>query len=99
MFEKKSLLLFLKEAVNNIAKYSQATEVSIRIELENEMITLQIDDNGVGFDTSLSTKGNGLLNFQAHAKSVKGSVKIVSSPGQGTHIRLTFPSNFKGIGI
>ena len=96
---KKSLLLFLKEAVNNIAKYSQATEVSIRIELENEMITLQIDDNGVGFDTSLSTKGNGLLNFQAHAKSVKGSVKIVSSPGQGTHIRLTFPSNFKGIGI
>jgi signal transduction histidine kinase len=96
---KKSLLLFLKEAVNNIAKYSQATEVSIRIELENELITLQIDDNGVGFDTSLSTKGNGLLNFQAHAKSIKGSLEIVSAPGQGTHIRLSFPNNFSSLGM
>jgi signal transduction histidine kinase len=87
---KKNLLLFLKEAVNNISKYANATHVEILMKLENDQILISIHDNGIGFDPKSKTSGNGLAGFHARATAIDGSVTIDSAVGKGTRILLSF---------
>lgn len=86
----KNILLFFKESVNNIAKYSGATEVKISLTELNSQLTLIIEDNGKGFDRSLIIEGNGLNSFNVRAKSLNGSCEIISIPGKGTRIAMSF---------
>lgn len=87
---KKNLLMFIKEAVNNIAKYSNASKADIRIELVSNKILLTIKDNGVGFEPKSITRGNGLASLQARANALGGHVIIDSQVGNGTSIKLSF---------
>lgn len=87
---KKNLLMFLKEAVNNIAKYSNASKAEIKIELISDKILLTITDNGIGFDPKSITRGNGLSSLQARANSLGGQILIESQVGFGTTIKLNF---------
>lgn len=86
----KNILLFFKESVNNIAKYSGATEVKISLTELNSQLTLIIEDNGKGFDRSIIIEGNGLNSFNVRAKSLNGTCEIVSIPGRGTRIAMSF---------
>ena len=86
----KNILLFFKESVNNIAKYSGATEVKISLTELNSQLTLIIEDNGKGFDRSIIIEGNGLNSFNVRAKSLDGTCEIVSIPGKGTRISMSF---------
>ena len=87
---RKNVLLFFKEAVNNIAKYSGASEVKLEMTVLNSEIKLLIEDNGKGFDRSLIIEGNGLASLNTRAKSLNGSCKIDSIPGKGTCIVMAF---------
>lgn len=87
---KKNLLMFLKESVNNIAKYSQATKAEIKLELISDHIFLTISDNGKGFDPKSVTRGNGLSGLHARANALGGEVTIDSVIGAGTTIKLGF---------
>ena len=82
--------MFFKESVNNIAKYSGATEVKISLTELNSQLTLIIEDNGKGFDRSLIIEGNGLNSFNVRAKSLNGTCEIISIPGKGTRIAMSF---------
>lgn len=86
----KNLLLFFKESVNNIAKYSGATEVKVSLTELNSQLTLIIEDNGKGFDRSLIKEGNGLNSFNVRAKLLNGTCEIISIPGKGTRITMSF---------
>ena len=86
----KNILLFFKESVNNIAKYSSATEVKISLTELNSQLTLIIEDNGKGFDRALIIEGNGLNSLNIRAKSLNGSCEIDSTPGIGTRISMSF---------
>lgn len=90
--QRRNLYLFFKEAINNIAKHSEATEVKVSFNLLQSTFgkhgRLTIADNGKGFDTSDTSQGNGLLNFQRRAEAMGGKVEIISAPGQGTCIEL-----------
>jgi signal transduction histidine kinase len=85
---KRHLLLFFREAVNNVARHAEATEVLIRFHREGDFLTLTIRDNGKGFDASSQAPGNGLRNMRARGESLAGVVNILSSPGNGTEITL-----------
>ncbi len=85
---KRNIFLFYKECLNNIAKHSAATEVTIKADYSGGLFLLQIDDNGKGFDKQSVASGSGLQNLRARAKQIKGSVTINSDPGHGTHISL-----------
>jgi signal transduction histidine kinase len=87
---KKNLMMFLKEAVNNIAKYSNASKAEIQIELIADKIQLIVKDNGIGFDPKSITRGNGLSSLHARANSLGGHVDIESIVGIGTTIKLNF---------
>jgi len=87
---KKNLLMFLKESVNNIAKYSNATKAEIKLELISDNFFLTISDNGKGFDPKAITQGNGLSGLHARANALGGHATIDSVIGTGTTIKLNF---------
>jgi two-component system sensor histidine kinase UhpB len=90
---RKDLYLVFKEAVNNIAKYSQCSEVRITITESDRQIEMQIKDNGIGFDRNAIRSGNGLKNMEERARQFNGALTISSGPGQGTTIVLKLRSH------
>jgi signal transduction histidine kinase len=87
---RRDLYLFVKEAINNIAKHSEADSVKMSLYLQQNTLFLIIKDNGKGFDTKALDSGNGLLNFQNRANHLKGKYEINSVIGEGTEVRLWF---------
>ena len=88
---RRNIYLIFKEALNNIAKHSQATQVDMEVECEEKNIRIGIQDNGQGFDTQSPFKGNGLRNLYSRAEEIGGGLRIDSQPGQGTEIYLQCP--------
>jgi len=80
-----------QEALQNIIKYAKATHVSVRFSFTNNTLVLNIQDNGVGFDTSKNNKGIGLQNITARIKKLKGTFVITSSLGQGALLTIRIP--------
>lgn len=89
--KRKSLFLIFKEAINNAAKYSEATKVGIGLNRVNGTLQLMIHDNGKGFDASTVVRGNGLKNMAARAQAIKSTWTQVSEPGKGTTISVQVP--------
>lgn len=84
---KRSLYLVMKEALNNVAKYSGASKVSISMKLDGEAYTFCMADDGRGMeDGVVQGGGNGLGNMRRRMESVRGACAITSAPGQGTTV-------------
>jgi signal transduction histidine kinase len=82
------LYLASKEALNNVVKHSEASEVWIRLQTNNGAFNLSIEDNGHGFDSAKTGGGNGLQNMRKRLEELRGHCDIESKPGAGT--RVTF---------
>lgn len=86
------LLRFTREGLTNIARHAQASQAWIRAGRENVMMTLDIEDNGIGFDPAQITTGHyGLLGLRERARLMNGHLLIESAPGRGTTVRLCLP--------
>jgi signal transduction histidine kinase len=92
---RKNLFLVFKEAVNNIIKYSEATECKTEMVIMNHKFILEISDNGKGMDKSRREHGYGMQNMTKRAEELKGRLEVVSSPGNGVTIRMIIPFPFK----
>ena len=91
MQRRKGFYLVFKEAVNNAVKYSEATQVEVKVTEENRALQLLVKDNGKGFDRSRTGMGNGLENMENRAKELGGHLEIQSGIGKGTTVKLTVP--------
>jgi signal transduction histidine kinase len=89
--QSKNLYLVVKEGVNNAVKYSETKTLEVKITKLNKMVTMLINDEGIGFELKTVKKGNGLANMNNRANELKGNLKIDSTPKKGTRIRLSFP--------
>jgi signal transduction histidine kinase len=89
--KRKNLFLIFKEAINNAAKYSEGSSVSISLSVTHHKIQLSIKDNGKGFEEELVKRGNGLINMKERAASMGGKLSQHSTPGNGTEIHLEIP--------
>jgi signal transduction histidine kinase len=90
----QSLTIFriLQESLNNVAKHSQASLVTIILTKLNESLLLEICDNGIGFDLSKQKDNtNGLLGIKERALMVGGIARIDTMVGKGTSISVSFP--------
>ena len=88
---RKNILLIVKEAMNNIAKYSKADKATVSLSRKDANIVLRITDNGTGFSTAEHSAGNGLGNMRQRSRESGGDCTIVSAPGMGVSITCTFP--------
>ena len=92
-----SLLRIIQEAVSNAVRHGEASEVNIQLSRENDRLTLEISDDGKGFDAAnishetLRVEGHrGLASMKERMNLMSGTLKIDSSPGKGTNIRASF---------
>jgi two-component system, NarL family, sensor histidine kinase DegS len=95
-----ALYRIVQEALNNITKHARATQVSVRLEKEENKIRLTITDNGTGFDVQsiMGQKGRtglGLVGIRERVIPLRGECIINSSPGKGTEISVLVPSEGK----
>ncbi len=89
---RHNVFLAVKEALNNVLKHSGATEVWLRLTLNDSEVCLQIEDNGHGFaPESAAPGGNGLGNMKSRLAECGGSAELASTPGHGVKIRFVFP--------
>jgi signal transduction histidine kinase len=89
---RHNVFLAFKEAVNNVVKHAQATEVHSRLRLGENVFTLEIEDNGRGLGGLEQKSGrNGLRNMRKRMEDVGGKFSIGPAAGRGTIVQLTVP--------
>jgi signal transduction histidine kinase len=89
---RRSLLLAVKEAVNNAVKYSGAGELTLRIHSRGSSLTVTIEDDGRGFDPVLvDPSRNGLTNMRERMAEVGGTCQVTTAPGEGCRIVFQVP--------
>lgn len=82
------LFLIAQEALANVAKHAQASEVAVSLQERNDHIDLRVVDDGRGFDVEGESDvlGHGLSNMQERARRIGGRLKVKSNAGKGTEI-------------
>jgi two-component system sensor histidine kinase UhpB len=85
-----------QETLTNVSKYSEATEVTVRLAAVFHGIRLTVTDNGVGFssegqDLNSRKRGYGLCLMTMAVHEAHGTIAIKSAPGQGTQVSITLP--------
>jgi signal transduction histidine kinase len=87
----------VQEALNNASKHAAASRITVRLAAEDGTVTLEIADNGDGFDTSKPAagigKGLGLDSMRERVEVTGGCFDIRSAPGQGTVIVASWPES------
>lgn len=85
----------LQELMNNVIKHSRATRVTIIIIVEDNILSISVCDNGIGFDlkqTLLRNSGNGLSNIRERVKLLHGEIQFETSPGSGLKFKTDLPT-------
>ena len=72
------------EALQNVSKYAEATEATVRLAQSNGLLTFEVHDDGAGFDPSSASRGSGLQGIVDRLAALGGEVEIRSAPGDGT---------------
>jgi signal transduction histidine kinase len=88
MEARRDFFLIFKEAVNNLAKYSECTYAQIKIEVYEYTLMMKIQDNGKGFVVKDADSGNGLSNMRKRAQNLNSKISLESHPGVGTKLFL-----------
>jgi ligand-binding sensor domain-containing protein/signal transduction histidine kinase len=93
---RHNVFLAAKESVNNVVKHSGATSAWLRLKLEPDRFTLEIEDNGRGIAPADQKKGrSGLRNMRKRMEDIGGRFDMTAGAEGGTKVRLTAPLNSK----
>lgn len=89
---KEAFYRVAQEALNNIVKHANASQVAVRLDCDADWLFLEIGDNGSGFDPDGNFSGHlGLTSMRERIEYCAGSLTITSAPGQGTRIVAAAP--------
>jgi signal transduction histidine kinase len=89
---RHQLFLAFKEALTNVVRHAQATEVRLNIQMEQGQIRLTIADNGRGWvEAGPTEEMDGLANMRARLEKLGGRFEVSSKTGQGTIVRFDLP--------
>jgi signal transduction histidine kinase len=80
------------EALQNIAKYAQASAARVTLGSEGRCLVFTIADDGKGFDPATTPKGTGLQGISDRLAALGGTIDVASSPGHGTRITGRVPA-------
>lgn len=90
---RHSAFMAFKEALNNLLKHAQASEVCLFLHPEDDQIIIRVTDNGKGFDQTAGRQDeqDGLINMNNRMAKVAGHCRIESKPAAGTTVEFIFP--------
>jgi len=84
---RHDLFLAVKEALHNIVRHAQASEVQFGMTLAGGVLEIVIADNGKGFETTVEHDGHGVKNLSDRLEKLGGTCRIESQTGAGTTVR------------
>lgn len=89
---RREVFLIFKEALHNVVRHANATDVSIVLTIGRRALHLEVRDNGRGFvATTNGEAGQGLRSMKRRAEAIGGQLSIASAPGAGTTTTLDAP--------
>ncbi len=89
------LMLFriVQEVLNNIIKHAAASIINIHLHYNISHVSIRINDNGKGFNTTETLPGTGIQNIKKRTSMLKGILLISSTVNLGTEIKIEIPIN------
>jgi signal transduction histidine kinase len=88
---RREIFLIFKEAINNVARHSGCTSARVALGIDRGTLTLEVADNGRGFDPVCANHGQGLTSMQERAARLGGELVVYSRPSDGARIVLRAP--------
>ena len=88
---QNEMFSIFQELTTNTLKYAQAKTIDIQLDLLNESLFFVYEDDGVGFDLSMTTLGIGLTNIKNRVENYNGILHIDSQPDRGVNINIEIP--------
>lgn len=93
--ERQTVALYhvAREAISNTTKHAQATRIGLRLDADERSVTLEVSDDGVGFDPGqeMGTDHMGVRNMHSRASEYGGRLEIRSEIGVGTSVQFCIP--------
>lgn len=92
-----TLFRVIQESLNNISRHAKASNVLVRLELQNGLLQAEVHDDGIGFNVEklMSSKDRlaklGLMGMEERINLLNGSLKILSVEGKGTEVYMSIP--------
>jgi len=80
-----------REAITNMLRHAQATEMELTLRYGPKFVTLEMRDNGVGFLYDPAASGFGIRTMKRRCAKVRAQIEIESAPGKGTHVTVQAP--------
>ena len=84
------------EALNNVAKYANASNTTIELAEREGMLDFRVVDDGAGFDPTATSYGTGLQGMADRLDAVGGSLSVTSAVGSGTTVAGRVPVRSEG---
>jgi signal transduction histidine kinase len=89
--QRKEIYMIFKEAITNAVKYSGTTDLFVTVSSNNGLLSMEIADQGTGFDLQKVMQGNGLKNMRSRAAQIGASLAIETGKGCTVLFRLPIP--------
>lgn len=83
----------IQELIQNTIKHAKASELIVQVSYRTGLLSITVEDNGIGMDISKNYRGTGLKSITARIASLAGTIDIDSVPGIGTTVHLAFDIN------
>lgn len=96
------IFYIVEEAVTNARKHAQADMIAVRMSMRSDVVVIEIQDNGRGFDVQAVQEGYedlgslGMINMRERAQLIEGTLHIDSAPGKGTRVSVLVPLQRSG---
>ncbi|MDO6597331.1 histidine kinase [Oceanihabitans sp. 2_MG-2023] len=93
--KKHEIIMFriLQEFLSNSVKYSEAKNLKVLLDYENNNLMIQASDDGKGFNVETAEKGSGLLNMKSRAALIKATFNLSSEINKGVTLTINYPLN------
>jgi PAS domain S-box-containing protein len=88
---KLNIYRIIQEQLSNILKHAAAKHITIAVLQIADSISIRIEDDGKGFDTTQNSKGIGIINMRNRVETYDGKLEIKSSAGNGCILNVSFP--------
>ena len=91
--KKHEIILFrvLQEFFSNSVKYSEAKNLCVELQYENDKLIIKASDDGKGFDLESVSKGSGLINMQSRTELIGAKLILTSKRGEGVNLTIEYP--------